>query len=263
MSVPKYLEESIARINAVTNKGNRFSEAFSRTILDQIIICSLYEEGNAPYQQQGQDKRSNNVAHAHPSTSNTSTEEEPAKLELLYEIQLSRLVTHEGEIKLLSGFADYSVWYDSSKKKTLATNLLIVEAKRRYGTDTALPQLASYMGIIHTVRKEESKDNCVVYGASSDGIAFRFCRIGNNGVFVQSDLLEWPRHKDQIYAIMRSLIRTVALSSPSTTPIKDPMRRKLILESFRSPKCAEKFDYNLGSLEMFYEDEEDCEIVDI
>lgn len=178
-------------------------------------------------------------------------------------MQLSRLVTHEGETKLLCGFADYSVWYDSSKKKTLATNLLIVEAKRRYGTDTALPQLASYMGIIHTTRKEESKENCVVYGASSDGIAFRFCRIGNDGVFVQSDLLEWPRHKGQIYAIMRSLIRAAALSSPSTTPIKDPMQRKLILESFRSPERAEKFDYSLGSLEVFYEDEEDCEIVDI
>lgn len=38
--------------------------------------------------------------------------------------------------KLLTGFADYSVWYDSAKKNKLATNIVIIEAKRRYYTDT-------------------------------------------------------------------------------------------------------------------------------
>jgi hypothetical protein len=179
---------------------------------------------------------------------------------------LSKLVTHDGETKLLTGFADYSVWYDSARKKTFATNFLIVEAKRRYATDLALPQLAAYMGIVHATRKEELKENCIVYGAVSDGRTFRFCRIDNDGVFVQSKVLEWDSgDKDQIYSIMRSLLRAAALSSPSTTPIKDPMRRKMVLASFGSleQSQSQKFDFGLGKLKVYYEDEmtEDYEIV--
>jgi hypothetical protein len=144
----------------------------------------------------------------------------------------------------------------------LATNLIIIEAKRRYQTDAALPQLAAYMGIVHTTRKE-SKENCVVYGASSDGTDFRFCRIDNDGVFVKSRLLEWDEEKDQIFSIMRSLLRAAALSSPSTTPIKDPMQRKMIISSFGSPQHSSQFDYGVGKLEIYFEDEIDKEEVEI
>jgi hypothetical protein len=252
----------------VTNGGSQ-NEAFSRTILDQILICSLYEEGHRSDQQpkQVKDEGPSNVSHAHPPTLDPSMQEEdPAKLELLHGMPLSRLVTHQGETKLLTGFADYSVWYDSTKEKTLATNLVIIEAKRQYQTDAALPQLAAYMGIVYTTRKEESKENCVVYGASSDGRVFRFCRIDNDGVFVTSRLLEWEFDKDQIYSITRSLLRAAALSSPSTTPIKDPMRRKMVLASFGSPQRSQEFDYGFGKLEVFYEDDvgkEEYEIVDL
>jgi hypothetical protein len=269
LPIPQYLEENIARIYSVTNGGSqKNNKAFSRTILDQILICSLYEEGHRSDQQpkQVKDKGPSNISHAHPSTSDTNTQEDPAKLELLHEMALSRLVTHQGETKLLTGFADYSVWYDSAKKKTLATNLVIIEAKRQYYTDVALPQLAAYMGIVYTTRKEESKENCVVYGASSDGRDFRFCRINNDGVFVKSRLLEWGSgDKDQIYSIVRSLLRAAALLSRSTTPIKDPMRRKMVLASFGSPQHSQKFDYGFGKLEIFDEDEvdeEECEIID-
>lgn len=181
----------------MTNGGSqKNNEAFSRTILDQILICSLYEEGHTSDQQpkQAKDEGPSNISHAHPSTSDTNTQEEdPAKLELLHEMPLSKLVTHEGETQLLSGFADYSIWYDSAKEKPLATNLLIIEAKRWGTTDLAMPQLAAYMGIVHTTRKEESKQNSVVYGAASNGGIFRFCRIDNNGFFVHIRLLEWEK----------------------------------------------------------------------
>lgn len=95
----------------------------------------------------------------------------------------------------------------------------------------ALPQLVAHMGIVYTTRKE-LKQNSVVYGVSSDGRSFRFCRIDNDGVFVKSKLLEWNLgDKEKIYSIIRSLIPTAALSSPSTTPIKDPMRKKMVLAS--------------------------------
>ena len=169
-------------------------------------------------------------------------------LELLHETCLSRVVTHKGKTKRLYGFADYSIWYDITKKgkEALATNLLIVEAKRRFFTDAALPQLASYMGIVHASRRDMSKENCVVFGIASDGWTFRFCRIDNDGVFVSSDLLQWTRHKDRIYSITRSLLQAAAFSSPSTTPIKDPMRRKVVLASFGSLERTRRFDYGYG-----------------
>ena len=188
-----------------------------------------------------------------PRTSDTNAErEDPDELELLHETPLSRVVTHDRQTKRLYGFADYSVWHDSTKKgkETMSTNLLIVEAKRQYYTDAALPQLASYMGIVHASRKGESKENCIVYGAVSDGRNFRFCRIDNDGLFVHCDLLEWKRRKDQIYSIIRSLLRAAALSSPSTTPIKDPMRRKIVLASFGSPERTRRFDYGFGQLRV-------------
>lgn len=222
-------------------------------IIDQILVCCLHEEsqrskqepalpelhetsdlpcdaGSAPsiLQATDTDKDSSNMPQC---TSDADTEqEEPAALELLHETPLSRIVTHNGETKRLSGFADYSVWYDPRKKGNdkMATNLLIVKAKRQYYTDAALPQLASYMGIVHVSRKDESKENCIVYGPASDGKSFRFCRIDNDGVFTHSELLDWKFRADRTYAIVRPLLRAAALSSPSTTPIKDPMHRKIV-----------------------------------
>jgi hypothetical protein len=264
LPVPQYLEDNLARIHSVTHSSihDNNNEAFSRTILDHILICSMYEEGNRSDRllKQDKDERPSYPPHSHPSILNTSTKEDPAKLELQHETPLSRRVSHNGETKLLTGFADYTIWYDSAKKNTLATNLLIVEAKRRFQTDAALPQLVAYMGLIHTQRKEESKQNCVVYGASSDGLDFRFCRIDNDGVFVKSKLLEWKAgDRDKIYSIIRSLVRAAALSSPSTTPIKDPMQRELVLASFGSPQHSKKFDYGLSGLQILEEDEEDDE----
>ncbi len=200
-----------------------------------------------------------------PRASETNVErEEPAILELLHETPLSRVVTHQGQTKRLRGFSDYSVWYDRSSegKATMATNLLIVEAKRQFYTDTALPQLASYMGIVHASRKDASKENCIVYGIASDGRGFRFCRIDNNGLFTRSLLLEWECHKDQICSIIRFLIRATALLSPSKTPIKDPMRRKVVLASFGSPQRARRFDYGFSQLHFYdLDDLEDAEII--
>lgn len=257
LRLPQYLEDNIARIGAVTQSDKRdVNEACSRTILDQILICSVYEEGTK-------------TSHAHPSSTsstnpNSTTKEDPAMLELQHETQLSYQVTHKGEKKLLSGFADYSIWYDSAAKDTLATNLLIIEAKRQKGTDFALAQLAAYMGIVHARRKENHKQNSVIYGVASDGADFRFCRVDNDDVWTQSRLLEWSQGDGaKIYSIMRALIRTAALSSPSTTPIKDPELREVILSFFGGPQSAQRFNYALEKMEIFEvaEDDEEYEVL--
>ena len=123
---------------------------------------------------------------------------------------------------MLNGFADYTVWYEPPKKANLATSLIVIEAKKINFTDTCLGQLTAYMGIAHACKKDEGKENSVVYGAASDGLSFRFCRIDNEGNWSQSRLMEWEMgDQGMIYSIFRSIIKTAALSSPSTSPIKN------------------------------------------
>ena len=239
--VPQYLEDNFARIYSITNQNRMNNEAFSRTILDQILISALYEESNTKINQQPESKDSNHT-HTHPTVPDTNEHEEPAELELLHETRLQKDVYYKGQRRLLSGFADYSVWYESIARQTLATNLLIVEAKRQFYTDATLPQLVCYMGIVHTIRKEESKDNCIVYGFASDGEFFRFCQIDNDSVLRVSDQLSWRRAKDRIFCIIRHLLQAAALSSPTTSPIKHPEERKIILSSFVSLRLPPNYD---------------------
>lgn len=217
------------------------NEAFSRTVLDQILISALYEENNTQTTQ-------------HRASSQP---EDPAVLELQHETQIQRLVTYGGKTRLLSGYADYTVWYESQGRSNLAINLIIIEAKKFNLTDSCLGQLTAYMGVVHAYRKDEQKQNAVIYGAASDGLSFRFCRIDNEGNWSQSRLLEWEDgDKDRIYSVFRSLIRIAALSSPSTSPIKNPQQREKVLASFGSPQRTSKFDFDLSALEVLEEDDE-------
>ena len=124
-------------------------------------------------------------------------------------------------------------------------------------TDTCLGQLTAYMGVVHANRKDERKENSVIYGAASDGLSFRFCRIDNEGNWSQSRLMEWEMEdKSKIYSVFRSLIRIAALSSPSTSPIKIPQQREKVLASFGGPERTRRFDYDLSALEILEEDDE-------
>ncbi|OBT89332.1 hypothetical protein VE02_01440 [Pseudogymnoascus sp. 03VT05] len=253
LPIPSYLKDNIDRVRSVTNNGaGGNNNAFFRTVLDQLLITSIYEESNKQMTEV-QDQDPNLTSHhLHRSAYQPRILENPAKLELLRETPLSMIVTHGGERKLLSGFADYALFYGGSDL-TLATNLVIVEAKRRFGTDSTLPQLAAYMGIVHTTRKNGPGKNCVVYGMSSDGNSFRFCRINNDGMFSNTRLLEWEIEADRgrIYSILRSIIREAAMLSPSTVPIKDPIQRKLALAAFGRPNPPSMLKSAIGSLKIY------------
>lgn len=250
-AIPNYLHENIERIRVVTNGIGLANEAFSRMVLDQILITSIYEEGRARL---NIETRVPQVMHSHQElVGDEQAWEDPARLELIHKPPLSRTVTYRGQQKMLSGFADCTLFYDDSRVREMATNLLIVEAKRQNGTDSALTQLVSYMGIVYATRKEEGKINKVVFGLASDGSSFRFCRIDNDGNFARSRLLEWEHepYRNRIYSIFRSIIRTAALSSPSTTPIKNPTRRKVVLAAFGSPGLTNRFDLRLRRLRVY------------
>ena len=113
------------------------------------------------------------------------------------------------------------------------------------------------MGIAHACRRDEQKQNSVIYGVASDGLSFRFCRIDNEGNWSQSRLMEWEMgDKGRIYSVFRSLIRIAALSSRSTSPIKNLQQRQKVLASFGSIERSRKFDFDLSALEILEEDDE-------
>ena len=210
-------------------------------MIDQILISAVYEEKHTQTTQQRA----------------SSQPEDPAVLEQQHETHFQRQVLYGGETRLLSGYADYTVWYDSQRRSNLSTNLIVIEAKKINSTDTCLGQLTAYMGIAHACRKDEQEQNSVIYGAASDGLSFRFCRIDNEGNWSQSRLMEWEMgDKDKIYSVFRSLIRIAALSSPSTSPIKNLQQRQKVLASFGSIERSRKFDFDLSALEMLEEDDE-------
>ena len=108
--------------------------------------------------------------------------------------------------------------------------------------------------------EKPSKKKTVIYGAASDGLCFRFCRIDNESNWTQTRILEWEYDSGMIYSIFRSLIRIAAFSSPSTSPMKNIQQREKVLASFHSPKRARRFDYDLSALEILEEDD-DTEII--
>ena len=223
------------------------NEAFSRTVIDQILISALYEENNTQTTQQR----------------TSSQPEDPTVLGLQRETQFQRQVTYQGETRLLSGYADYTVWNESQKRSNFATNLIIIEAKKINFTDTCLAQLTAYMGIVHAYKKDEKRQDCIIYGVATDGLTFRFGRIDNESNWSQSRLLEWEEgDKGKIYSVFRSLIRIAALSSPSTSPIKDLQQRQKVLACFGSRQRTSKFDYHLSRLVLLEEDDE-SEIVSL
>jgi hypothetical protein len=102
--VPRDLRRSITVIWIRTS--SKFNnEAYSRTVIDQLLICCLYEESLMSIQ----NPTSSAVDHAHPAQPASGTSTQP---EWLHGTLLLRVVTHKGERKTLSGFADYSLWYD-------------------------------------------------------------------------------------------------------------------------------------------------------
>lgn len=149
---------------AITSEDSQTNDAFPRTIIDQILISAIFEENRSDSTEQQASSHSLGII-----------------LELQHETHLQRQVIYKGETRLLSGYADYTISYESQNRSHLATNFIIIEAKQFNSTDTCLGQLTAYMGVVHAYRKEEKNKYSSVYGAASDGLSFRFCEIDNEG----------------------------------------------------------------------------------
>lgn len=134
------------------------NEAFSRTILNQIIVFALYEKKRFTIQSSSSSSENQIIPKHHAEIfQQSSSSSGPTVLKLLYETFLQRPIAFKEELRLLSDYADYTVWYEAQRKQYLSTNLIIIETKKRDRTDTCLGQLAAYMGIIHAGKKENKK----------------------------------------------------------------------------------------------------------
>ena len=242
-SLLDYLVDNIARIQRVAASNFQEIEASSRTIIDQILVAALDEQD--PVRQ----------------ATTAGQADYPQPLKLHFETQLQRKVMHEDKKYLLSGYADWTFSYTTGRRPQPLANLLVIEAKRAYSADTAQPQLACYMGLVHASRKEAEKENAIVYGATTDGKYYRFCRIDNDGNWSTSDLYEWGRleHTEKIWSIFRSLIKIAQLSSPSSSPVKNPNQKEEVRGAFHSPTRTRIWNYQLSQLELIEVEEDDDE----
>lgn len=120
--------------------------------------------------------------------------------------------------------------------------------------------------MVHKRRKEDAKENCLVYGVAADGLYYQFWRIENSSIasyivaFFRSILTNqqvlhgpmwnWESEIDRrlIYSTFRSIIRTTLVCSPTTSPVK-PEKQKQI-----NAQLAKSYpDLDFGVVESWQE----------
>ncbi len=88
--VPQYLTDSIDQVPAIISENHQTNEAFSRTIIDQILVSAVYEEKHTQATQQRA----------------LVSQKFSTVLELQHETQSQRQVLYGGETKPLNGYTD-------------------------------------------------------------------------------------------------------------------------------------------------------------
>jgi hypothetical protein len=171
----------------------------------------------------------------------------PAPLRLVMEQRLEKAVSLEGEDITIQGIADYAIYYENPRKDKYATGLVAMEAKKGSQAGLAMGQLIAYMGMIHWERKERGREICVVWGFASDGYEYIFCRVDRQGLFSRTNVLSFDEQGHSlIFGLLCGIFNAAALSSPTTSPIKDPETRQKLLANFGSPERGKKFDYGVS-----------------
>ncbi|KAI9775168.1 MAG: hypothetical protein M1839_001419 [Geoglossum umbratile] len=243
------------------------NEACSRVILNPILLCLISEEKTRAGQQTSSTAEPTAPLNTSAQTAPTvlapdrpTTPIRRKELSLRFETELKCPVTYKNEHRLLSGFADYSLWYPD--ENGTSTNLLIVETKKLGTYETATGQLLAYMAVVHRTRKAEGKQNAVVYGMTTDSNLFRFFRLDNDSKVSRSKILEWKLGEDElICTYIRYIIRAAMASSPSTSPLKPEKAKEITLASFRTEGGT--FDNNVTPYEGEDDSSELLELPDI
>jgi hypothetical protein len=154
-SIFAYTNNSIAVIQKEADfamEGSPNNEAFTRCRLNNILVCCIAEEKRLAMSKNtppaaGPADAPPTATSANPALRPTTPLSWPAQIALRFETELKYPVKYKDQMRMLSGIADYSVWYDNTE--SVGTNLLIVEAKRRRMTGAAAGQVLAYMGKLY------------------------------------------------------------------------------------------------------------------
>lgn len=114
------MDERLATLSRILGE-NAVTEALCRLRINEIMIESVDREQARAWSKIG--------------------DEAPVKLNVENHLQLD--IYFRGEKRRLNGWSDYNVWYSD---QTMSTNLVILEAKKRYSHLEGLPQCLTYMG---------------------------------------------------------------------------------------------------------------------
>ncbi|KKZ68314.1 hypothetical protein EMCG_05989 [[Emmonsia] crescens] len=229
------LLQSLEELRYVVS-GSPSNEAYIRCAINLILVSCISEEKRLAEVERLKDVKSQPALH--PS-SRPTTPDPPAPVSLQFETKLSFPVEVHGQTKLLVGKADYALWYNT--EEDMGTNLLVVEAKKKFFAYSAIPQLIAYMGIVHQQRKLAGRRNAVVYGIASDSYEFRFLRLDNNSKLSKSPVYDWVSHAADIVSYIRFTIRAAILESPSTSPYSGE-KRETTLAAYEG-NSQRRFDY--------------------
>lgn len=103
------------------------------------------------------------------------------------------ITTCRGDQKV-NGIADYVIGYchsASTGDKTILESIsVVIEAKRRFKTNTGVPQMILYLSGAQQTRAMQRPEKIVktVYGILTDSIDFRFFRLDENRYLSISDM---------------------------------------------------------------------------
>jgi hypothetical protein len=119
-------------------EGSPPNEALTRTIVNLILISCIAAEKRLV------DQVTSQAANTGDNRPSTPAPVPPAPVQLQFESKLTYPVEFNGEKRLYSGIADYSLWYESASEMGL--NLVVMEAKKADTAQLGEVQCLSYMG---------------------------------------------------------------------------------------------------------------------
>jgi hypothetical protein len=163
-----------------------------------------------------------------------------------------------GEATTINGRVDHGIGIVIVSRRKLPNRLfysllLAVEAKSKDNVETALPQLVVYLGCLRQARMARGRNDCSVYGVTSDGFCFIFVMITHEGVLRTSR--RFNIQQGDLKTVMGCLVyilRKTADMSPTTMPEKTTGQKSSVDETEDTADVA----FDLGNNKFLHSADE-------
>lgn len=107
-------------------------------------------------------------------------------------------------------------------KRCLQPLLLVIQPKKPLSIDCALPELVVYLASLHQSRLRRNRSDATVYGIVSDGYAFIFVTITQDGTLKPSRRFEVTKGDTQtVLGCLKYVLEMLGNMSLNVTPKKD------------------------------------------